>query len=122
MGRPVIHWELLSKDPAKLSDFYEKVFAWKIQHFPEMNYRVVETGGQGGINGGIMQPKHEEPWPGNMTFYIDVDDLADYRKRIIAVGGKILVEEQEVPGMGAFSLFTDPEGRMMGLWKQAKKQ
>ncbi len=122
MGRPVIHWELLSKDPATLSDFYEKVFAWKIQHFPEMNYRVVETGGQGGINGGIMQPKHEEPWPGNMTFYIDVDDLADYRKRIIAVGGKILVEEQEVPGMGAFSLFTDPEGRMMGLWKQAKKQ
>ncbi len=122
MGRPVIHWELLSKDPAKLSDFYEKVFAWKIQHFPEMNYRVVETGGQGGINGGIMQPKHEEPWPGNMTFYIDVEDLADYRKRIIAAGGKILVEEQEVPGMGAFSLFTDPEGRMMGLWKQAKKQ
>ena len=122
MGRPVIHWELLSKDPAKLSDFYEKVFAWKIQHFPEMNYRIVETGGQGGINGGIMQPKHEEPWPGNMTFYIDVDDLADYRKRIIAAGGKILVEEQEVPGMGAFSLFTDPEGRMMGLWKQAKKQ
>jgi len=122
MGRPVIHWELLSKDPAKLSDFYEKVFAWKIQHFPEMNYRVVETGGQGGINGGIIQPKHEEPWPGNMTFYIDVDDLADYRKRIIAAGGKILVEEQEVPGMGAFSLFTDPEGRMMGLWKQAKKQ
>ena len=122
MGRPVIHWELLSKDPAKLSDFYEKVFAWKIQHFPEMNYRVVETGGQGGINGGIMQPKHEEPWPGNMTFYIDVDDLADYRKRIIAAGGKILVEEQDVPGMGAFSLFTDPEGRMMGLWKQAKKQ
>ena len=122
MGRPVIHWELLSKDPAKLSDFYEKVFAWKIEHFPEMNYRVVETGGQGGINGGIMQPKHEESWPGNMTFYIDVDDLADYRKRIIAAGGKILVEEQEVPGMGAFSLFTDPEGRMMGLWKQAKKQ
>jgi len=122
MGRPVIHRELLSKDPAKLSDFYEKVFAWKIEHFPEMNYRVVETGGQGGINGGIMQPKLEEPWPGNMTFYIDVDDLADYRKLIIAAGGKILVEEQEVPGMGAFSLFTDPEGRMMGLWKQAKKQ
>jgi len=24
-----------------------------------------------------------------------------------------------VPGMGAFSLFTDPEGRMMGLWKTA---
>jgi predicted enzyme related to lactoylglutathione lyase len=122
MGKPVVHWELLSKDPAKASDFYEKVFAWKIQHIPEMNYRFVETGGQGGINGGIMQPKHDEPWPGNMTFYIDVYDLADYRKRIVGAGGKIHVEEQDVPGMGALSLFTDPDGRMMGLWKQAKRQ
>jgi predicted enzyme related to lactoylglutathione lyase len=24
-----------------------------------------------------------------------------------------------VPGMGALSLFTDPEGRMLGLWKSA---
>lgn len=30
------------------------------------------------------------------------------------------VEEEEVPGMGAFSLFTDPEGRMMGLWTTRK--
>ena len=28
-----------------------------------------------------------------------------------------LIEEQEVPGMGSFCLFTDPEGRMMGLWR-----
>ncbi len=28
---------------------------------------------------------------------------------------------QKVPGMGKFSLFTDPEGRMMGLWKAKKK-
>jgi predicted enzyme related to lactoylglutathione lyase len=52
-----------------------------------------------------------------MLFYIAVDDLTAYRKRVVEAGGKIHVEEQEVPGMGAFSLFTDPEGRMMGLWK-----
>ena len=56
-----------------------------------------------------------------MTLYIDVDDLAAYRKRIVAEGGKIHIEEQDVPGMGWFTLFTDPEGRMMGLWKTAKK-
>jgi predicted enzyme related to lactoylglutathione lyase len=52
---------------------------------------------------------------------LDVDDLAAYRKKIVAAGGKIHVEEQEVPGMGTFSLFTDPEGRMMGIWNTAKK-
>jgi hypothetical protein len=55
-----------------------------------------------------------------VTLYIDVDDLAAYRKRIVAAGGQIKVEEQEVPGLGSFCLFTDPEGRMMGLW-QAKR-
>src|SRR6267378_2496070 len=75
MGRPVVHWELMSKDPAKVAAFYEKIFGWKIQHLPEMNYRLVETGGTGGINGGILKPERPEPWPGNMTFYIDVEDF-----------------------------------------------
>jgi uncharacterized protein len=117
MGRPVVHWELMSQDPAKVSDFYAKVFDWKVQHRPEFNYRIVDTGGEGGINGGIVKPQREGPWPGNMLCYIAVDDLAAYRRKVVAAGGKICVEEHEVPGMGAFSLFTDPEGRMMGLWK-----
>jgi predicted enzyme related to lactoylglutathione lyase len=57
-----------------------------------------------------------------MLFYIGVDDLGAYRKKIVKAGGKIHVEEQEVPGMGWLSLFTDPEGRMMGLWKPKEKQ
>ena len=120
MGNPVVHWELMSNEPAKVSAFYEKVFAWKISNMPELNYRIVDTGGEGGINGGILKPEREGPWPGNMTLYIDVDDLAAYRTKIVAAGGRIHVEEQEVPGMGALSLFTDPEGRMMGMWKTAK--
>ena len=117
MGRPVVHWELMSKDPAKVSDFYAKIFDWKVNHMPELNYRTVETGSDMGINGGVVKPQREGPWPGNMVLYIDVDDLAAYRKKITAAGGEIHVEEQEVPGMGWLCLFTDPEGRMMGLWK-----
>ena len=120
MGNAVIHFELMSKEPEKVSGFYAKVFDWKITHHPEINYRIVETGAEGemhGINGGIVKPDQPGPWPGNMLFYILVDDLAKYRKKVVAAGGKIQIEEQKVPGMGKFSLFTDPEGRMMGLWK-----
>ena len=120
MGNPVVHWELMSKEPAKVADFYAGIFGWKVQHHPAINYRVVETGApkeMPGINGGIVKPDREGPWPGNMLLYILVDDLAAYRKKIVAAGGKIHVEEQKVPGMGKLSLFTDPEGRMMGLWK-----
>jgi len=123
MGRPVVHWEFMSKDPESVSDFYAKIFGWKVTYHPEVNYRVVETGAKGampGINGGIVKPDREGPWPGNMLFYILVDDLAAYREKIVAAGGKIHVEEQVVPGMGTLSLFTDPEGRMNGLWKAAQ--
>lgn len=119
MGKPVVHFELWSKDPQKVSDFYAQVFDWKIEHIPAMNYRLVTTGSEQGIGGGIMKPQ-DGPWPGNMSFYIDVEDLGAYRKKITAAGGKILVEEMPVPGMGAFSLFEDPEGRVLGIWRQDK--
>ena len=35
MGNPVVHWELMSKDPAKVSEFYAKTFDWKVQHMPK---------------------------------------------------------------------------------------
>ena len=107
MGNPVVHWEPMSKQPEKVADFYARIFGWKVTHHPQINYRIVETqaqGGMPGINGGIVKPDREGPWPGNMLFYILVD-----------------VEEQKVPGMGKFSLFTDPEGRMMGLWKAKQR-
>jgi predicted enzyme related to lactoylglutathione lyase len=120
-ANPVVHWELMSKQPEKVATFYAQAFGWKIDHRPEINYRIVETGSDRGINGGIVKPDKPEPWPGNMVLYIAVDDLAAYRKKVEAAGGKIQVKEQKVPGMGKFSLFTDPEGRMMGLWKPKTK-
>ena len=41
MGQPVVHWELWSKDPGKCGEFYAKVFDWKVNHIPEMDYRLV---------------------------------------------------------------------------------
>ena len=66
-----------------------------------------------------MKPK-QGPWPGNLAFYIDVDDLSVYREKIEAAGGKIVVDEMEIPGVGSLSLFEDPDGRVLGLWKQNK--
>jgi predicted enzyme related to lactoylglutathione lyase len=121
MGKPVVHFEFWSKDPQKLSEFYSKVFDWNIQNIPEMNYHLVTTGGEGGINGGIMKPQ-EGPWPANMALYIDVDDLESYGQKVKEAGGTMLVERMEIPEVGAFSLFTDPDGRVLGLWHQKKKQ
>jgi predicted enzyme related to lactoylglutathione lyase len=119
MGQPVVHWELWSESPQRLSAFYADVFGWQIRTVPEINYTLVETGGQGGINGGIMTPQ-KGPWPGSMTFYIDVDDIGTYADKIRQAGGKMIVERVDVPGVGAFALFADPDGRVLGLWHQQR--
>jgi predicted enzyme related to lactoylglutathione lyase len=53
-----------------------------------------------------------------MTLYIDVDDLDLFGRKIQKAGGKLVVEKMEVPGVGQFSLFEDPDGRLLGMWKQ----
>ncbi len=124
MGLPVVHFEMMSKNPADISDFYARIFGWKVTHRPELDYRIFDTGNKMGIGGGILKPDREGPWPGNQIFYVAVDDLAKYNRKIEKAGGKIHVEEQEIAGMGWLSLFTDPEGRMNGLFKpmmRAKK-
>lgn len=123
MGNPVVHFELMSSDPAKIGAFYEKTFGWTLQPRPELNYTIVDTQAEGemkGIGGGIVKPPHPEPWPAKLTMYIMVDDLDAYGRKIVAAGGTLLIEKQEVAGMGAFTIFSDPEGRMMGLWRTAQ--
>lgn len=34
---------------------------------------------------------------------------------------RILVDKQGVPGVGELSLFEDPDGRVLGLWKRGPK-
>jgi predicted enzyme related to lactoylglutathione lyase len=120
MGRPVVHFELWSENPDRAADFYKKVFDWEVQPIPQLNYHLINTGGTGGINGGIMTPK-QGPWPAKLAFYIDVDDLDAYSKKITESGGKIVVDKMDVPGVGQFSLFEDPDGRVLGMWKQLKQ-
>jgi predicted enzyme related to lactoylglutathione lyase len=115
MPNPVVHFELWSKDPQRISDFYGHVFNWKIQPVPELKYWAADTGGEG-INGGIMRPQ-DGPWPGNMCIYIKVPRLADALARVTKAGGKPIVERMEIPNMGAFALFEDPDGRVIGLWE-----
>jgi predicted enzyme related to lactoylglutathione lyase len=117
MGRPVVHWELWSENPEALSEFYRQVFDWQIQHIPDLDYRMVETGDETGIKGGIMKPE-AGPWPGNMALYVDVDDLDSYAARIRKAGGEMVVEKMPVPGIGHLSLFKDPDGRVLGMWQR----
>jgi len=115
MAHPVVHFEIAGKDGKKLQEFYGKLFDWKIEVDPAMNYGMVDTGGEGGINGGVFQAQAE--MPPYLTFYVQVDDLQAYLDRAVSLGGSVMVPPTPIPNIGAFAMFHDPEGNLVGLFK-----
>ncbi len=115
MGQPVVHWEIQAKDGKKLQDFYTNLFDWKANFEEAMNYSVFESGGDGGIGGGIATV---EDTPTFLTFYVQVDDLQAYLNKAEGLGAKTLMPPMEVPGAGiSVALFSDLEGNTIGLYK-----
>ena len=74
MGQPVMQWQILAKQPDKLANFYTKLFDWDIDTNNALNYRMVDTGSERGINGGIWPAPPQGP--SMVSLYIEVDDVA----------------------------------------------
>lgn len=113
MGQPVVHWEVVGKDAKKLQAFYANLFEWKIDANNPYNYGMVETGGQGGINGGIGP----SDGPNRVIFYVQVNDLQAYLDKVESLGGKTVMPPTDIPDVVSFAMFADPEGNITGLVK-----
>ena len=64
----------------------------------------------------------EKRGPGIHHMCFEVDDIEATLAKVGQLGGTTLVPKQEVPGMGWFAWFKDPEGNVVGLWKAAMKK
>lgn len=114
MGDPVVHFEVVGKDAAKLQNFYKNAFGWEIKSMmPE--YAMATPGGQGGINGGIG--KAMDGGGGHVTFYIAVDDIDAALKKVESAGGRKISGPMDIPDGPTIAMFADPEGHMLGLVK-----
>ena len=116
-GYPVIHWEIGSGDPAELHAFYTALFGWQIDTDTPMNYPMVLTGGEGGINGGIYEA--EDPDHRFLTIYVQVEDVAATLKQAGRLGASYVGEIASVPEIGEFSIVGDPEGRFIGIMQES---
>jgi len=119
MANLFVHNELNTTDPEKAKAFYGQLFSgWKLEETPMPTgaYTMIRLDKSNG--GGIM--KH--PMPGQPSIwipYIQVEDLAGDTAKAKALGGTVIRDVTEIPGMGSFSIILDPTGAAIGLW-QAK--
>ena len=115
MGCPVVHFEIGCRETEKTAKFYSDLFDWKTSAYGPA--AMIDTAAGQGIQGHINSLGHE---PHRYTmFYVQVDNLESYLDKIVQMGGKKVVPPMDVPGMGRFAWFSDPEGNVVGLWKPA---
>jgi len=114
MGAPVVHFEIVGRDGAKLKSFYTTLFDWEINSDNPINYGLVKAE-KNGIGGGIGENEPGEP--GHAMFYVAVDDVQATLDLAEKMGGKTRVPITVIPGMVTFAMFTDPEGNLIGLVK-----
>ena len=116
MPNPVVHFEIMGKDGSELQGFYRELFDWKVETDNEWQYGMVETGGEGGINGGIAGTQNGD---GNrVTVYASVDDPQAYLDKAERLGATTLMP---VTAMGdiVIAMFSDPAGNVTGLVKNS---
>jgi predicted enzyme related to lactoylglutathione lyase len=115
MGR-YVHFEHFVDDPQKATEFYQRVFGWKVEEWTGMPYWMVTTGPdeKPGINGGISA----SPPPNGQRVVntIDVDDIDAAIKRSQEAGAIMVMEKQAIPGVGWMAYLADPSGVVFGVY------
>ncbi len=121
----VVHFELPTDDLDRAKKFYESVFGWKMDAMGGDVVLVTTTESDekgpkepGAINGDIYKRTEKAPHP---LVVLDVESIEEHARKIEAAGGKATGEKTEIPGMGYYGYFTDPEGNVLGLWEIIKK-
>ena len=100
MPNPVVHFEIMGPDGSALQNFYRELFDWKIDTNNQWQYGVVETGGDGGINGGIAG-NQDGTTGGRVTVYAAVDDMQAYLDKAERLGATVVMPVTDIDGSTA---------------------
>jgi uncharacterized protein len=115
MAKPknvIQHHEWNTRNPKRLRDFYTKVFDWEFNDRMMQGYTIIE-----GIGGVFEITPEMEGMPTGITNYVNVENLDATEKLLRSAGATIYKSKQEVPGMGWFTIFADPDNNTVAVWE-----
>ncbi len=86
MGQPVVHFEVIGKDGAKLQSYYSELFGWEMDADNPMRYAAIP-------------------------------DVEEALVKAESLGGTRMMGPDKVMEGVEIGQFTDPEGHLIGLFK-----
>ncbi len=115
MGDPIVHFEIRSPNPDEGREFYRSLFGWRFIDAPPEHvegYTYVDSDSERAtIHGGFSSVQGGAPM---VTVYAEVDDIEASLTKAVSLGGTIVQEPTEVPGV-TIGLFADPQGNVVGV-------
>jgi hypothetical protein len=112
-ARPVVHWEIVARDPELLAGFYRGLFNWEIGEGPVMQVAP----GLGGPEPSPGSHMRQGAQPG-VNLYVQVRDLRSSPALAAELGGEVVMEPFDVPNGATVAAVRDPEGNRVLLVQQ----
>lgn len=112
----IAHFDIAADDVDRARRFYEAVFGWRFEAWGPPDFYMIHTGSPDdpGIHGSLSKRLHPIKGEGRSAFEctISVDDLGAIKAALVAHGGKIVLDEYEIVGVGRLIRFADTEGNI----------
>jgi|SRR5450631_343697 predicted enzyme related to lactoylglutathione lyase len=123
MSQPVVHFEVVGKDPKRLRKYFGELFGWDFDVPSPVAEEVSEsesygflklvrsedgTGIPGGVGGGPGYESHA-------LFYVGVSNVEAALQRAEDLGGTRVMGPATSPNGLVVGHFTDPEGTLIGV-------
>ena len=110
--------QLNTSDTASVETFYKSLFGWG-----------AKTGSDGGMTytewllgqtpiGGMMSMPSEVPVPPHWLPYFAVADCDTAAAKAASLGATTHVPPSDIPGMGRFAVFADPQGAAFAIYRE----
>lgn len=114
MPNPLCHFDLMVSDTDTARQFYGSVFDWEFDDDSMPGYSLINAGAE--PTGGMFQKPESAPGA-CLNVYFQVEDMADTLARAEQQGGTVVMQPQQIPGVGAIAMVQDPDGIVIGLLK-----
>ncbi|MEH6620638.1 VOC family protein [Maribacter arcticus] len=113
----IIHFDISAEDVLRAKSFYENLFGWKIEKFPNgpKEYYLIETlakTGEKGIGGGIAK---REKSGKHITNFIKVNSMDEAMDKVRELDGEIVEPKSMISNIGHIASCKDTEGNSFGL-------
>ena len=110
--------ELITPDPKAAIDFYTKVVGWTTTAWPGATPYTMWASPRGPV-GGVMVLGPElkaKKVPPHWMAHVTTPSCDDTLKQVAKLGGKIEMPAMDIPEVGRFGVFSDPQGGVLSAF------